>query len=51
MLAWAALSIWLEVNTSTTPECSQLDDWFLSVERSSQLDSTPFFPEVHEEVM
>ncbi len=52
MLAWAAVSIGLEVNRPPSPEPSRLDDWFLGVGRGSQPRSAPvpFFPEVHEEL-
>ncbi len=52
MLARAAVSIGLEVNSPPSPEPSQLDDWFLGEGRGSQPRSAPvpFFPEVHEEL-
>ncbi len=53
MLAWAAMSIRLEVNRPPSPKPSQLDEWFLGAGRNSQLRSVPvpFFPEVHEELI
>ncbi len=52
MLAWAAVSIGLEVNRPPSPEPSWLDDSFLGAGRGSQRRSAlvPFFPEVHEEL-
>ncbi len=52
MLAWAAVSIGLEVNRPPSPEPSHLDDWVLGAGRGSQLCSAPvpFFPEVHEKL-
>ncbi len=52
MLAWAAVSIGLEVNRPPSPEPSWLDDSFLGAGRGSQWRSAlmPFFPEVHEEL-
>ncbi len=52
MLAWAAMSIGLEVNRPPSPEPSWLDNWFLGAGRGSQPRSAPvpFFPEVHEEL-
>ncbi len=52
MLAWAAVSIGLEINRPPSPEPSRLDDWFLGAGRGSQPRPAPvpFFPEVHEEL-
>ncbi len=52
MLAWAAVSIGLEVSRPPSPEPSRLDYWFLGAGRGSQPRSAPvpFFPEVHEEL-
>ncbi len=46
MLAWAAVSIGLEVNRPPSPEPSRLDDWFLGAGCGSQPRSAPvpFFP-------
>ncbi len=49
MLAWAAVSIGLEVSRPPSPEPSRLDDWFLGAGHSSQ-PRTAFFPGVHEEL-
>ncbi len=52
MLAWAAVSIGLEVNRPPSPEPLRLDDWFLEAGHGPQPCSAPvpFFPEVHEEL-
>ncbi|KAI2645907.1 Papilin [Labeo rohita] len=53
MLLWAAKSIGLVVRKPTSPEPSQLDDWFLGSRRDSnqpRLAPVPFFLEVHEEL-
>ncbi len=50
MLAWAVVSIGLEVNRPPKP--SRLDDWFLGAGSGSQQRPAPvpFFPEVHGEL-
>lgn len=52
MLAWAAMSIGLEVNTLPSSEHLRLYIWFLGMDCGSQLHSAPvpFFSEVHKEV-